>query len=151
MTLVLRLLFFSALFMFAQGCFAQTSHTAEHAQRCAGIFDWFAQSSAGDLQQQQRYQKIALIFDDIYQKEVRAAGAEHASIHEQMGQVIHQEIAQHATALREEGTLCGAWADNLLSQGDPYKFVPVFPKVIPLSVRQSYQAITQKAFAATEP
>jgi twinkle protein len=48
--------------------------------------------------------------------------------------------------LREDGVVCGAWADGFFAQGEDWSFVPVYPKVIGMGARQKYTPIGEQAF-----
>jgi hypothetical protein len=130
--------------------FGQVSHASEHAQRCAGIFDLMSQANLSDADRQDHLNKIIHLFDEIYVQESPNTAQQHPAIHTSMSPIIRQEIPTRANELTEEGILCGAWAESMLSQGEHYKFITVFPKVIALSVRQTYQPLSQQVFTHAE-
>jgi hypothetical protein len=145
----IRLYFFLLLISFgATQAGAQVSHTSEHAQRCAGIFALLSEANQSKPELHTQLDRITALFDDIYSHEIANAST---TIHVHMQDEIRQEALSRAPELQEEGVLCGAWADTMMAQGDHYKFVAVFPKVIALTSRQNYQPLTQQLFTQPKP
>jgi hypothetical protein len=127
---------------------AQATHAQEHAERCAGIFSIFQNDNTISSDLKIKIDKGLAIFDDLYAKE---SGQKTEVAHTRMQTSITSEIQTRHHELEEEGILCSAWAENFLNQGDHYKYVPVFPKVIPLDIRQLYTPLSQHAFSPKHP
>jgi hypothetical protein len=124
---------------------AQSSHTVEHAQRCAGIATVMAQTHANDKEASDQLLRDQALFDELYARENHAT-ADAPAIHLSLQQDIQNERSTRARELIEEGVLCGAWAQSMWSQGDHYKYITVFPKVIAPASRERYQPWSQRTF-----
>lgn len=141
----LCVIFFCASFSSASMA-AQATRLADQAMYCAGLFTVFAQAQPVDTENALRLLKARDIFMDVYLKEVDLKNMENTRdvVSARSSEVISQlrfDWTARASSLREQGVICGAWAEGFLSQGHQYQYVPVYPKVVPVSVRIFYQGM----------
>ena len=125
---------------------AQETRLAIQAMHCAGFLTVFAQAHEADAERGRRLAKAQAIFIDVYLKELRLNNLEnaHELVSVRRSEVIGELQADwgvRAPELREQGVICGAWAEGFLAQGHQYQYVPVYPKVVPSQIRTMYQEI----------
>ena len=53
--------------------------------------------------------------------------------------------------LREEAIVCGAWAESFLTQGEAYRYVPVYPKIVAPAARAQYGTLTDQLLNPLKP
>jgi hypothetical protein len=129
---------------------AAESRLAQQALHCSAIFSVFAESLAGDSKRVKEFKRGVEIFTELYVKEsegdpaVAKRDAEHRRV--ALLTEFQQQMAQREPYLREDGVVCGAWAEAFFAQGESWTFVPVYPKVISISARQKYTPLGAEAF-----
>ncbi len=123
---------------------------AKQALHCSAIFTVFAETHADDAVLGKQFAQGVEIFTALYAKE---SGGESAAIRQEAAtqraallQQFREQLADREPYLREDGVVCGAWADGFFAQGNDYAFVPVYPKVIGMGARQKYTKIAADAF-----
>jgi hypothetical protein len=129
---------------------AQESRIATQSGRCSAIFSVLA-DTAEDPAQQQRFQRAAAIFIDLFVKESKSRQSDVTldAANRRRDEVLKEFRDTHANRrsyLIEESVLCGAWGEGFLIQGENYGYVPVIPKVIPHKVRSEYETTAASAF-----
>jgi hypothetical protein len=143
-------LFFRVIFVYANlssvAMATQANRLAGQAMHCAGLFTVFAQAHAVEPVHGPRLLKARDIFLDVYLKEIDIKNIESVrdGVSARTSEVIsalRSDWAARGSSLREQGVICGAWAEGFLGQGPHYQYVPVYPKVVPASVRILYQGI----------
>lgn len=123
---------------------AQETRLAAQSLHCAAIFSVLAQSTDNGAQQAAKYAKAVDIFTGVHLQEwpqPLSTNARESVLQKRADAALALRgpwLAKDAS-LREEGVLCGAWAEGFLAQGDRIQFVPVFPKVVASCVRSQYQ------------
>jgi hypothetical protein len=110
----------------------------------------FAESLADDSKRAKEFKRGVEIFTELYVKESEGDPAV-AKRDAEKGRTallteFQQQMAQREPYLREDGVVCGAWAEAFFAQGDSWTFVPVYPKVISISARQKYTPLGAEAF-----
>jgi hypothetical protein len=130
---------------------ASDSRLAQQALHCSAIFSVFAESLTNDSKRLKEFKRGVEIFTELYVKESEGDPAVAKRDAEQRrGELLRQfreQLSQREPYLREDGVVCGAWAEGFFAQGDEWRFVPVYPKVISISARQKYTPIGADAFA----
>jgi hypothetical protein len=129
---------------------ASESRLATQALHCAAIFSVFAETLNEDETLAKAFTRGVAIFTEVYVREregeralaLREAEQERKSLLTQ----FREQLTQREPYLREDGVVCGAWADGFFAQGDDWRFVPVYPKVIGMGARQKYTPIGEEAF-----
>jgi hypothetical protein len=129
---------------------AAESRLAQQALHCSAIFSVFAESLADDSKRAKEFKRGVEIFTELYVKESEGDPAV-AKRDAEKGRTallteFQQQMAQREPYLREDGVVCGAWAEAFFAQGDSWTFVPVYPKVISISARQKYTPLGAEAF-----
>ena len=141
---------FSACFvctLFSVGSVAaQETKLAERSMQCAAYLSLFAEAHEIGTERGLQLAKAKDIFMDVYLNESghkSSAGLQGAALlrRSEIVQGLRIDWISRASALREQGVICGAWAEGLLGQGTQYQYVPVYPKVVPLPIRIKYQEI----------
>jgi hypothetical protein len=126
------------------------SRLAQQALHCSAIFSVFAESLADDSKRAKEFNRGVEIFTELYVKESEGDPAAAKRDAEQRRAVLltqfQQQMAQREPYLREDGVVCGAWAEAFFAQGESWTFVPVYPKVISVSARQKYTPLGAEAF-----
>ncbi len=126
------------------------SRLAQQALHCSAIFSVFAESLADDSKRAKEFNRGVEIFTELYVKETEGDPAAAKRDAEQRRAVLltqfQQQMAQREPYLREDGVVCGAWAEAFFAQGESWTFVPVYPKVISVSARQKYTPLGAEAF-----
>lgn len=130
---------------------AQESRLAGQALHCSAILAVFAQTHAGEPKLAARFNKAVGIFDEVYAKErggdaasaMREAGTRRADLLAE----FRAKLAEREPYLREDGVVCGAWAEGFLGQGEHWSYVPVYPKVIGAGIRADYEKLAAESFA----
>ena len=133
---------------------AQTeTRLASQAIHCAAVFTVLAQVNAADSALTPRLNKAVNIFTDVYAQELNASlKPEDAAKRRQAAlDEIKTTWASRAPQFLESSVLCGAWAEGFLEQGDWYKHVPVYPKVVAMHIRSQYQAMAEDALKRWQP
>lgn len=128
---------------------AEESRLATQALHCSAVFSVFAETHAEDPASQQKFEKAVGIFAEVYAKEqgdTEAAQQQAVAQRAVLLEHFRTTLAEREPYLREDGVVCGAWAEGFLSQGDQWSYVPVYPKVIGPGVRATYQKIATDAF-----
>lgn len=134
---------FAALLPLAAAA-AQPSRLAGQALHCSAIFAVFAETHADDAALARKFGRAVEIFGEVYAKE---SGASDAAVQRAaLLEAFRAKLAERAAYLREDGVVCGAWAEGFLAQGEQWTYVPVYPKVIGAGVRASYEKIAADAF-----
>ncbi len=138
-------------------CAAFSSHAgtentrmAKQALHCSAIFTVFADTHADDAVLGKQFAQGVEIFTGLYVKESGgdAAAARQDAVTQRTAllQQFRDQLKEREPYLREDGVVCGAWAEGFFAQGDDYSFVPVYPKVIGMGARQKYTKIAADAF-----
>ena len=126
------------------------SRLAQQALHCSAIFSVFAESLADDSKRVKEFKRGVEIFTELYVKESEGDPAAAKRDVEQRRTALlsqfQQQMAQREPYLREDGVVCGAWAEAFFAQGERWTFVPVYPKVISISARQKYTPLGAEAF-----
>jgi hypothetical protein len=135
-----------ALFGMGSSVLAQETRLATQSLHCAAIFAVLGQGPNHDAQQAAQHAKATDIFTRVHlqalPQPVSASTRELASQKRADAvQAMRAAWLAKDASLREEGVLCGAWAEGFLAQGDRIQFVPVFPKVVAPGVRNQYQTL----------
>jgi hypothetical protein len=145
----------SLIFTLCLGLLSPTHATAEsrlaqQALHCSAIFSVFAESLADDSKRVKEFKRGVEIFTELYVKESEGDPAAAKRDAEQRRTTLlsefQQQMAQREPYLREDGVVCGAWAEAFFAQGERWTFVPVYPKVISISARQKYTPLGAEAF-----
>jgi flagellar biosynthesis regulator FlaF len=130
---------------------APESRLAQQALHCSAIFSVFAESLGDDAKRLKEFKRGVEIFTELYVKEAAGDPAAAQRDAEQRRTALltefQQQLAQREPYLREDGVVCGAWAEGFFAQGDQWSFIPVYPKVIGISARQKYTPIGAEAFS----
>lgn len=130
---------------------AAESRLAQQALHCSAIFSVFAESLTDDGKRLQEFKRGVEIFTELYIKEsagdTAAAQRDATQRRTALLTEFQQQLAQREPYLREDGVVCGAWAEGFFAQGDQWSFIPVYPKVIGISARQKYTPIGAEAFS----
>ena len=126
------------------------SRLAQQALHCSAIFSVFAESLADDGKRVKEFKRGVEIFTELYVKESEGDPAAAKRDVEQRRTALlsqfQQQMGQREPYLREDGVVCGAWAEAFFVQGESWTFVPVYPKVISISARQKYTPLGAEAF-----
>lgn len=135
----------------AQPALAETeSRLARQALHCSAIFSVFADTLTEDARLAKEFRRGVEIFTEVYARERngdRAAALREAEQgRSALLKQFREQLEQREPYLREDGVVCGAWADGFFAQGDDWSFVPVYPKVIGMGSRQKYTPIGEQAF-----
>lgn len=129
---------------------AEDTKMAKQALHCSAIFTVFVESRPDDAALAREFAKGVDIFTGLYAKERGGDAAERrqeaATQRAALLQQFREQMKEREAYLREDGVVCGAWAEGFFAQGDDYSFVPVYPKVIGMSARQKYTKIAADAF-----
>ncbi len=126
------------------------SRLATQALHCSAIFSVFEQTHADDAALAKRFKRGVDIFTELYVKE-RGGDAAAAKAAAEQGRAalltqFRDKLAEREPYLREDGVVCGAWAEGFFAQGDDWSFVPVYPKVIGMGARQQYAPLAAESF-----
>lgn len=126
---------------------------AKQALHCAAIFSVFADTHPDDAVLSKQFAQGVKLFMALYVKESggEAAAADAAAQRAALLQQFREQRSEREAYLREDGVVCGAWAEGFFAQGDDYSFVPVYPKVIGMGARQKYAKIAADAFTRWKP
>lgn len=133
---------------------AQTeTRLATQAIHCAAVFTVLAQTHASDSALAPRMNKAVAIFTDVYMQELNAGikPEEAAKRRESALADIKAGWTSRSPQFLESGVICGAWAEGFLEQGEWYKHVPVYPKVVAMHIRSQYQALAEDALKRWQP
>ncbi len=129
---------------------AAEERMAKQALHCSAIFTVFAETHQDDAVLGKQFTQGVEIFTGLYAKE---RGSDAAAMREEAAtkraallQQFREQLKDREPYLREDGVVCGAWAEGFFAQGNDYSFVPVYPKVIGMSARQKYTKIAADAF-----
>lgn len=145
----------SLVFALCLGLYSPTqvmaeSRLAQQALHCSAIFSVFAESLADDSKRVVEFKRGVEIFTELYVKESEGDPVAAKRDAEQRRAALltefQQQMAQREPYLREDGVVCGAWAEAFFAQGDRWTFVPVYPKVISVSARQKYTPLGAETF-----
>jgi hypothetical protein len=125
---------------------AQDSRLASQSLHCAVWMDVLGSAWSDGQAQAQRFQRGANILLDVHAKasEARVDGAHVEALKHALQEKLRKPDPQQVAALREEAIVCGAWVEGFLTQGEAYRYVPVYPKVVAISVRSQYGALVDK-------
>lgn len=126
---------------------------ATQAIHCAAVFTVLAQTHAADSTLAPRWHKAVNIFTEVYAKEHNAdlKPEEAAKRLEVALADIQAGWTTRAAQFTESSVICGAWAEGFLEQGEFYKHVPVYPKVVAMHIRSQYQALAEDALKRWQP
>lgn len=143
---VLACVFGLALVGMGAPVLAQETRLATQSLHCAAIFAVLGQGPNHDAQQAAQHAKATDIFTRVHLQELPqpvSASTRETVLQKRSDavQAMHAAWLAKDASLREEGVLCGAWAEGFLAQGDRIQFVPVFPKVVAPGVRSQYQTL----------
>ena len=121
------------------------------AIHCSEIFSIFLQFYSSDQELRQKFHKAIEIFTDVALKEMNLpmTNAQLEAMAERRSNVIKDLLndkSKLSPNLREDAVMCGAWAEGFLAQGGFYQYVPVYPKVVPPSIRDKYQVFFDEVF-----
>lgn len=127
---------------------AQENRLAMQSMKCAAIFTMLAQDPSSEPHQVARLHKAVDIFTAVHIQEmphpetrIARENALKRNEHEVMS--LRSAWLAKDPSLREEGVLCGAWAEGFLAQGERVQFVPVYPKVVAPGIRNQYQRLLE--------
>lgn len=142
--LILSLFIASLTFTCAPGL-AQESREEIKSARCSAIFTMLSEAFPQDARAPV-FRRFIGVFNDLYLQEKKertgsASPEEGTGRRAALLKEFRETYPTRQAALKEEVVLCGAWADGYLAQGDNVTHVPVIPKLIPVSVRQEYEAL----------
>lgn len=133
----------------ASSVWAQDTRLAAQALHCSVVLDVLAQTQAGDAAQAARLQRAVGTFTEVH---LQALGEAGPAAQTQAGLRRSQAMAQlrsswheRAAYFREDAVVCGAWAEGFLAQGERYRYLVVYPKVVAPSMRSQYQALADDA------
>lgn len=126
------------------------SRLATQALHCSAVFSVFADTMTEDTKLAKEFHKGVGIFTELYVRE-RGGDRLAATRDAEQGRAallkhFRENLEQREPYLREDGVVCGAWADGFFAQGENWEFVPVYPKVIGMASRQKYTPIGAEAF-----
>jgi hypothetical protein len=130
---------------------AQDSRLENQLLRCSAISTIFSIAAEKNAETEIKLQKIPALFFDFYANEKKSKNTEMKpeELLDRRQQIL-SEIKDHyvdrEALLLEEGVVCGAWAEGVLSQGENITFIPVYPKVISTQTRDYYARIASVAF-----
>jgi hypothetical protein len=128
----------------------ENTRTAKQALHCSAIFTVFTEALTDDPALSKQFAQGVELFTALYVKERGAdAGAMRQEAVTQRAALLQQfrdQLGEREAYLREDGVVCGAWAEGFFAQGEDYTFVPVYPKVIGMGARQKYTKIAADAF-----
>ena len=145
----------AGVLLMVQTAMAQTeTRLALQALNCSAVFTIFAHVHVQDTPQAARMNKAAAMFADVYRQELQPAIVDDASLQAKRRAILEDIKATRETRsaqFHESGVICGAWAEGFLEQGDWYKHVPVYPKVVAMHTRQHYQALAEDALKRWAP
>lgn len=134
---------------------AEDAQMVNRALHCSAIFTVFVDTHAADPALQTRFARGVEIFTGLYAKErggdPAAMRQEAATQRAALLRQLHGQLKERELYLREDGVICGAWAEGFFAQGENYTFVPVYPKVIGMGVRSTYAKIAADAFSRWQP
>ena len=125
---------------------AQESKVEMQAGRCSAIFFMLRETHNDNEASATDFQHFVNVFENLYvtEKKERTGNATRDDGIERRKLVL-QEFKEtyngRPATLKEEGVLCGAWAEGYRIQGKTYTYVPIIPKLIPSSVRSDYEAL----------
>lgn len=128
---------------------ADESRLAAQALHCSAVFSVFAETHADDPALKQKFGRAVDIFAEVYAREHGDTDEARRQAVAQRGALLERfraTLAEREPYLREDGVVCGAWAEGFLAQGEQWSYVPVYPKVIGPGVRATYQKIAAEAF-----
>lgn len=129
---------------------AQDARLADQTLHCAvwmvALHAVWADSDA----QAARLERAARIFLDAHAKASgdRLDGSRVETLKQALQVQWRSADALRAGRLREDAIVCGAWAEGFLAQGETYRYVPVYPKIVAPSVRAQYGALADRALHA---
>ncbi len=130
---------------------AQESRLAGQALHCSAILAVFADTHADDPALSAKYGKAVGIFSEVYAKErggdAAAALREAETRRTALLAEFRAKLDEREPYLKEDGVVCGAWAEGFLGQGEHWSYVPVYPKVIGAGIRADYEKRAAEAFA----
>jgi hypothetical protein len=133
---------------------AQTeTRLASQAIHCAAVFTVLVQVNAADAALSARLNKAVDMFTDVYTREF-SPQADLAQASQRQGVAladIKSNWTSRAPQFLESGVICGAWAEGFLEQGDWYKHIPVYPKVVAMHIRAQYHALAEDALKRWQP
>lgn len=126
------------------------SRLATQALHCSAILAVFAETHADDPTLAAKFGKAVGIFGEVYAKErggdAAAALREAETRRADLLSEFRAKLAEREPYLREDGVVCGAWAEGFLGQGDNWSYVPVYPKVIGAGIRAEYEKLAAESF-----
>lgn len=129
---------------------AQESRLAGQALHCSAILAVLAETHADDPTLSAKYGKAVGIFSEVYAKErggdAAAALREAETRRAALLSEFRARLDEREPYLREDGVVCGAWAEGFLGQGAQWSYVPVYPKVIGAGIRAEYEKRAAEAF-----
>lgn len=145
MRLPILLSFSLALLVPVVPSMAQESRLATQALHCSAILAVFTEAHADDPTLAAKFGKAVGIFDEVYAKErggdAGAALREAETRRTALLDTFRANLTEREPYLREDGVVCGAWAEGFLSQGPQWSYVPVYPKVIGAGIRAEYEKL----------
>lgn len=126
---------------------------ATQAMHCAAVFTVLAQTHAADSALAPRLNKAVNIFTEVYVKELNSGlKPEEAAKRRALALAdIQAGWTTRAPQFTESSVICGAWAEGFLEQGEVYKHVPVYPKVVAMHIRSQYQTLAEDALKRWQP
>ncbi len=129
---------------------APESRLASQALHCAAVFSVFAETLTEDAALAKEFNQAVGVFTELYVRE-HEGNREVAKRDADQGRKalltqFREQLMQREPYLREDSVVCGAWADGFFAQGEDWRYVPVYPKVIGMGARQKYTPIGEQAF-----
>lgn len=125
---------------FSSSVNAQESRVASQAIRCTAFFQVLSDSAM--------VQNFADAFvKELGDKGVTISDADMQQRRELVLQELRNSYASNQAAVMEEAVFCGAWSEGYRLQGDKPAYIPILPKIIPQTVRETYAGLASAAFA----
>ena len=133
---------------------AQDTPLAHRSVHCAVLMDALSAALPEGDAQAPRLRRASAIFLEVHIQALRPAKADDAPLASRQQAFKDQWRVADAAGkerLREEAIVCGAWAEGFLAQGEAYRYVPVYPKIVAPAIRAQYGALTDQLLHTLQP
>ena len=133
---------------------AQDTPLAHRSMHCAVLMDALSAALPEGDAQASHLQRASAVFLEVHTQALRPAKAEAAPMASRQQAIKDQWRGADAAGkdrLREEAIVCGAWAEGFLIQGEAYRYVPVYPKIVAPTVRAQYGALADQLLHTLQP
>ena len=126
-----------------QTVLAQDERLARQALHCAVLMQLLADEAPPADGQVARWQQASAWMSEVH---LRALPDGVSSAHQRAEVLAHWQAARarQEAAVQEDVVVCGAWAEGFLAQGDRFRYVPVYPKVIAPAWRSRYAEVARR-------